>query len=188
LTGETYADADVAVALEAASRGIDKVCNRRFWADADATQIRYYEPLSRDLVRVDDLVTLTTLATDPGGDGTYEETWTVNIDHVLEPYNAPADARPWELISRHPNGNYLFPVGVPRGVKVTGKFGWAAVPPAIVQATTILASQLVRRAREAPFGIVSIGFDGAAVRIARSDPNIMFLVNGLIRGTARGVL
>lgn len=182
LTGETYADADINVALEAASRGLDELCGRRFWVDADAAQVRYYQPINRDIVRVDDIVTLTTLQTDPGGDGTYESTWTLNTDHVLEPANAVADSRPYELIVRHPTGNYYFPVGIPRGVKVTGKFGWAAVPPAIVQATTILASQLLRRSREAPFGIVSFGVDGAAARIARTDPNILFLTNGLTRG------
>ena len=63
-----------------------------------------------------------------------------------------------------------------------GKFGWAAVPAAIVEATTILAAQLVKRAREAPFGVVAIGLDvGAVTRIAVTDPSIRFLISDYIR-------
>lgn len=182
LTGETFADADISTALEAASRGIDELCGRRFYPDTDATQVRYYRAIDRDLVRIDDLVTLTSLATDPGGDGVFEETWTLNTDFNLERLNAAADGRPFELLVRHPRGRYLFPTTYPRSVKLTGKFGWLAVPPAIVEATTILASKLLRRAREAPFGIVSLGMDGGAVRIARTDPDIGFLTTGLTRG------
>jgi len=182
LTGETFADADISAAIAAASRGIDELCNRRFYADADALQVRYYRAIDRDLVRIDDLVMLTSLATDPGGDGTFEETWTLNTDFTIEPLNAAADGRPFELLVRHPAGNYLFPTKYPRSVKLTGKFGWPAVPPAIVEATTILASKLLRRAREAPFGIVSLGMDGVAVRIARTDPDIVLLTTGLTRG------
>lgn len=185
LSSETFADPDIAVALEAASRGIDDVCHRRFWADADANQVRYYEPWSLRILKIDDLITLTTLQTDPGGDGTYEITWTENTDLVYGPQNADADGRPWEIVKVHPYGKYLFPTGIPRSVKVTGKFGWAAVPPQIVSATGILAHKLLRRAREAPFGIVSvIGMDSsAAMRIARNDPDVMFLIDRFIRGS-----
>lgn len=181
LTGETFADADVNAAVEAASRGLDEGCGRRFWADPDALQVRYYDATG-DLVRIDDLVTLTTLATDPGGDGTYEQTWTRDTDFVLSPLNAPADGRPWETVTRHPSGSHRFPAGYPRAVRVTGRFGWPAVPPAIAQATTILAAKLLKRSREAPFGVVSMGLDGAAVHIARTDPDVGFLVRPFIRG------
>lgn len=182
LTGQTYADADVDLAVETASRAIDELCKRRFWADANANQVRYYRPTSKELLRTDDLVTLTTLQTDPGGDGTYEETWTVNTDFTLEPDNADTNGRPWELIRVHPRGSYRFTPEYPRSVKVTGKFGWAAVPPAIKTATTILAGRLVLRMREAPFAIVGIGADGFAVRLAREDPDVMGLIAPFIRG------
>lgn len=182
LTGETFADPDIATAITAASRGIDQLCGRRFWLDADASQVRYYTPISADLVSIDDLVTLTSLAHDPGGDGTYSEAWTLNTDFVLRPDNAPADDRPWETIARHPRARFRFVSQYPRTVKLTGKFGWPSVPAPVVEATTILATKLLRRSREAPFGIVSIGLDGAAVRIARNDPDIAFLTSRLIRG------
>jgi hypothetical protein len=177
LTGETFADPDITLALTAASRAIDNVCDRRFYADADATQVRYYSPDDARILRIDDLVTLTTLVTDPGGDGTFEDAWTLNTDFVLEPLNAAANAHPYTTIAVHPNGSFRLPCSFPRSVKLTGKFGWSAVPEPIKEATMVLASKLMRRAREAPFGVVSVGLEaGAAMRIARNDPDVLMLV------------
>lgn len=185
LSTESFADADIGVALEAASRGVDDVCHRRFWADPDANQVRYYNPFAQQILKIDDLVTLTTLATDPGGDGTFELTWTLNSDFTFGPQNADADGFPWEIVKVHPNGRYIFPKDMPRSVKVTAKFGWPAIPPKVISATGIIAHKLLRRAREAPFGIVSmIGADsGVAMRIARNDPDVMFLLDRYIKGT-----
>jgi hypothetical protein len=74
-----------------------------------------------------------------------------------------------------------FPTCFPRSVRVTGQFGWSEVPEAVKSATVILATKLVRRAREAPFGVVSIGLDGGAMRIARTDPDVMFLLGEYIQ-------
>ena len=60
---ENFADPDLIRALTAASRTVDHETSRRFWADEDATQVRYYTPEFSDFVWIDDLVTLTTLAT-----------------------------------------------------------------------------------------------------------------------------
>lgn len=184
LSSETFADDDIDQSLEAASRAIDDLCGRRFYADADAAQIRYYRPINRELVRIDDLVTLTSLASDPGGDGVFEETWTLNTDFTLGPDNADANGRPWEIVRRHPRGNYLFQPDYPRTVKVTGKFGWAAVPPAIKEATTILTSKLLKRKREHPMGIVISA--ETAMRIATGDPDVSMLLKGYGRGGTRG--
>lgn len=177
LTGESFADPDISRALTAASRGIDGLCGRRFWLDTDATSVRYYSPDDSCSLDIDDIVVVTTVETDAGGDGTFEQTWTVNTDYVLEPLNAASDGKPYECLRRHPAGAYYLPTAYPRTVKITGQFGWSAVPPEIKEATIILASKLMRRTREAPFGVISIGLDsGSAMRIARTDPDVMFLV------------
>jgi hypothetical protein len=46
----------------------------------------------------------------------------------------------------------------------------------------IMSVRLMKRAREAPFGVASVGFDGAAVRIARVDPDVAFLLDNWVRG------
>lgn len=185
LTGETFADADIALALTAASRGIDNYCNRRFYADPDATQVRYYSPDHPRVLPITDLVTLTALAVDVDGDGAFEQAWTENTHFVLEPLNAATEGKPWTTLTVHPRGGRYFPTYQPRGVRVTGKFGWAAVPDAVKEATVILASKLMRRAREAPFGVVSVGVEeGSAMRIAASDPDVNFLLRSYRRDVA----
>lgn len=177
LTGETFANDDIDVALEAASRAIDAACDRRFYADSDATQIRYFSADSMWVLPVHDVVTITTVATDVDGDGTFETTLTANTDFFAEPLNAAADGWPYTRLVINPQTSSYFPVGT-RTVKITGKYGWTAVPVAIEQATRILASKLMRRSREAPFGVVSAGIDtGVVMRIAIQDPDVRFLID-----------
>jgi hypothetical protein len=176
LTGETYADADLTVACAAASRAIDRASNRRFYADADATQVRYYTPHSPWLVAIDDAIAVTSVKVDTSADGTWATTLTNNTDFTLEPVNAAADGLPWTRICVvQRSGLILYPD--PRYVKVTGKFGWAAVPDEIVQATTLLAARLVKRAREAPLGVTGLGLDGVAVRVPRLDPDVEAMIS-----------
>jgi hypothetical protein len=186
LTGQTFADADVALAVAAASRGIDDACGRRFWLDADANQVRYYDATDPWLCRIDDLVELTDVAVDPNGTGVYDQAWTLGVDFTLTPVNAQADGRPWELLNRHPQGRYVLPTGWPKAVRVTGRFGWPAVPAGVKHATTILAARLLKRAREAPFGVAALGIDAGtgmmhSARVAARDPDLRFLLSGVQR-------
>jgi len=185
LTGQTYADNDITNAINAASRGIDSATGRRFYLEAEST--RYYTPDGWRLLEIDDLVTLTSLSVDRGGAGVYAETWADGTDFVLEPFNNPAINYPYTQIrARRISGRY-FPVygqsyggewAVEKSVKVTGVFGWPAVPADVMVATEILASKLLKRVREAPFGIVTVGLDaGAAMRIARTDPDVANLIS-----------
>lgn len=180
LTGTSFADQDIHNALLAASRGIDEACGRRFWADADATQIRYYTAKSQRALPIDDLVTRTSVLIDPGGDGTFGETWVENTDYTLTPLNAAAEGRPWTKIELHLGSSVYFPP-YPRSVKVTGKFGWTAVPANIKSATSLVAARLLKRGREAPFGVVSLGLDGTAVRVSSFDPDVAFLLAPYVR-------
>lgn len=182
ITVSTF-DTDITTACSAASRGIDRACNRRFWVDADANQIRYYTPNpQRAVLFTDDIVTVTTLAIDQSGGTSFATTLTANTDYVLEPLNAAVETpvQPYTSIRLHPSGGKSWPA-YPRSVKITGKFGWPAVPDEIVRATTILATKLFKR-QESPFGIVTAGVDQAtAMRIAMSDPDVKFLISPFIK-------
>ena len=182
LHGSEHADNDITRALTAASRAIDNLCGRRFYADTDANQVRYFTPASGSYVQIDDLITLTSVTVAPYG-RTYDDTWVVDTDFMLEPLNAAADGRPYEAIRwRSTSRYYGWPYRYPRSVKVTGKFGWNTTPPEIKEATIMLASQLLKRVREAPFGIVGFGVDvGSAVRIGRFDPHITGLTGQYVR-------
>jgi hypothetical protein len=183
LKGQTYADGDIQRALVAASRGIDKAFHRRFWLDEDVDLVRYYSPRHSTWLEIDDLVTLTSLKADRDGSGTFEETWTLNTDFIAEPLNAAAEAKPWETLRWHPLSGFSgFPC-YPRSLELTGKFGWPAIPEGVKQLTTIIAARLVQRTRQAPFGIIALGGDGAAVRAAdfARDPEYAWLAQGLSR-------
>lgn len=177
-------DTFLASACTAASRAVESFCNRRFWADSDASSVRYYSGRPGSAVlSIDDLVTLTTLLTDTGGDGTFGTTLTNNTDFVLEPLNAAAEtpARPYTLIRIKPRASSAYFPTDPRSVKVTGKFGWAAVPEEVVQAASILVNILFKR-KDAPFGIATAGVDEqTAMRIAQTDPTIRALLGPFVR-------
>lgn len=174
--GESFADPDIGRALTAASRGIDKACNRRFWPDEDADQVRYYTARSRRMVRIDDIIEITEVATG-SGNGTFATVLVENTDYTAEPLNAGADERPWTRLA---SDFHCFPA-CRRGVRITGKFGWASVPAEIEQATLILTVKLLKRAREAPFGVISFGHEGEVARIAKTDPDVGMLIGSFVR-------
>ena len=61
-------------------------------------------------------------------------------------------------------------------MKVTARWGWAAVPSTIKQATLLQASRLLAR-RDAPFGIAGSPDVGSEIRLlARVDPDVAVAV------------
>lgn len=179
MTGTEYADADLTLAIGAASRAVDSTTGRRFWLDLGTTNVRYYTPRSYRVLQIDDLVTLTSVAIDRSGTGTFSETWTLGTDFVLEPFNAPSEqpARPYETLRvRRMSGRWL-PTWIEQSVKITAQFGWSSVPDDVTEACSILAAKLLLRAKSAPFGIATAGgIDGSAMRIARTDPDVYTLL------------
>jgi hypothetical protein len=177
---DTSDDARIEAAVEAASRAIDKHTGRRFWQDPSVVA-RVYSPVpgSRDL-QVDDISTATGLIVkaDFDGDGTYETTYTTGTDYILQPDNAAANGEPWKWLRRVITGTW--PVRE-QSIQVTAKFGWAAVPTAVVSATQIQASRLYKR-REAPFGVAGSPELGSEIRLlARLDPDVAVLLKGYRR-------
>lgn len=178
LTGETFASDDIARAINAASRLIDSFCGQRFWVDP-SNVTRQFTAAGFDAFDFGlPLATLVTFKTDQDQDGTYETTWTVNTDFWLTPDNAAADGVPFSGVLR--NGTVatnVFPTWQAGGVQIVGKWGWAAVPDTVVEACIIQSSRLLKRAREAPFGIAGLAFEGGGIRLsARLDPDVEVLL------------
>ena len=176
-SGTTVLDDDIDQTALAASAGLDKALGRTFGKDtADVT--RYFTATDSGYVRIDDLAELTTLKTDDTGSGSYSVTW-ATTDYLLGPLNAAADDEPYTSISVAHGGNYRFPTSYARAVEVTGRFGWPSPPWQIKEAATLIVEQLLQRKRSMPMGF-AITADGAAY-IARTDPQIAFLLEGLGR-------
>jgi hypothetical protein len=169
-------DADVTMALLAASRAVEQCTGRRtFWKDATSTT-RAYTATSPGLVMLggDDTTTVTAVAVKQTIGGTAVAL--TSSDYFAEPANATVDGLPFTRISAV-YGRFGC---IPGGVQVTGTFGWPAVPAGVPQLVTIIASKLLKRTREAPWGVVQAGgLDGAAVQLASTDPDARLLLGGL---------
>jgi hypothetical protein len=170
LTGESFADADLSLAITAASRAIDSFCQRRFDKDANATSVRYYTPPAvGDVLLIDDLVALTSLAVDLDQSAAYATTWTQGTDFLLDPENAQLNGLPFSSVVLIKGQSF---VRVPRSVKITGQFGWPSIPDAVHEATLLFAADLVRRVRQAGavFGSETI------VLSASGNPDVAYLL------------
>lgn len=164
-TGDTADDANLTLALDAASLQIDRWCDRSFAADAVATTRDY---MVSDTGRLDtDPISTTTgliVATDDNNDGIYETTWSAS-DYRLEPTNAASAGVPWDRIVAL--GTRWFPALQYRpGVRVTAKFGWpgGTAPAPVKQATLIQAARLFKR-KDAPFGVAGSVEFGSEIRL-----------------------
>lgn len=177
IAAETFADADVDSAINAASRLVDAYCQRRFYLDATASA-RSYTRAGVGLVEFDDAASVTEVATDTDGDGTYETVWAAS-DWRLEPLNAAAEDRPWTRVRTTSGGAHSFPSRV-AAVRITARWGWPSVPDLVVEATRIQASRLLKRTREAPFGVAGVSFEGAPMRLLnRLDPDVELMLQTL---------
>ena len=190
--GDTVDDAELAVAVTAASRAVDHACNRQFGVEASAVA-RVYEASpaaggwragssrpfgGRAWVEIDDLMTTSDLAVkfDQDADATFEETVTA---YDLWPWNAAADGKPWTHIVFRSTATA--PVSSPRAVEVTAKWGWTAVPAQVAEAARLQAARFFKR-RDAPFGVAGSPDVGSELRLlARLDPDVAVLVGSLKR-------
>tara|TARA_R110000803_G_scaffold16127_6_gene44322 strand:- start:1200 stop:1790 length:591 start_codon:yes stop_codon:yes gene_type:complete len=158
------------LAIDAASRQIDGHCERVFYSTETA---RVYTALDNYLVEIDDVAAITELKTSSDGDG-FDTTW-ATTDYQLEPLNGQAGGISSPATFIRATGDFLFPrLGQEALVKVTGTFGWSAIPTAIKQATLILAQRQFKR-YDSPLGVAGIG-DIGIIRVSRIDPDVASLI------------
>jgi hypothetical protein len=158
--------------LDDASREIDRITGRHFY-ETDAGTVRYFTAVNDDELSITDCVTLTAVETDNGADRTYAYTWTAT-DYDLLPENAAAADEPYTLLAEAPGGSYDFPVGVRKGVKLTGTWGWPAIPAEINRACLLRAAWLFKR-KDSPLGVAG-NSDLGVVRVGRWDPDFDKLI------------
>ena len=166
--------------IESASRSIDRIANRRFYLDANASA-RTYRPIGNLRVQVDDFGTTSGLVvkTDPNATGTYETTLTLNTDYIVEPTNALAKGRPFTTITIVGPTAFSLPVNYWPQVEVTARWGWPAVPDDIEQATLILSADLYKR-RDSIGGVLGLSELGA-IRMSPLGRDIAAIVKAYRR-------
>lgn len=165
-------DSLLEMAIESASRLIDGYTSRYFYNAGTAT--RDFVAEDSYLTIIDDLISISELKTTDEIGRAYT-TWNPE-DYQLRPVNGKQDGLNVPYTSILSVDNLLFnKLGEQALVRVTGVWGWSAVPITIKQATVIQASRIYKRL-DSPLGVAGFG-DLGAIRVGRAlDPDVEQLV------------
>lgn len=166
---DTVDDAELPGAISSASRVVDRFTNRQF-GQVSTAEVRYYTYAGdvidgRRALPIFDMYSTTDLAVafDSGADGTYDETVTITTDFDLFPWNAAVDGVPWTHLVLQSDSANRFPC-VARGIRVTAKTGWSAVPAIVKEATKLQANRFASR-RNSEYGMAGSPDMGTEVRL-----------------------
>lgn len=179
---DTADDAQVALAITAASRAIDRHTGRQFGVVGAAEErwftARWDRRRCRWVIDIDDLMATTNF------DAQVQDADAVDVgaidDYTLEPRNAAAYSRPWTQLVVRPTSAYT-PTGVVDEVSITALWGWTAVPTPVKESTLLQASRLLAR-RDSPFGIAGSPDVGSELRLlARVDVDVAVALGPYIR-------
>jgi hypothetical protein len=158
-------------AVVVASSAVDEYTNRRFIVASTATA-KLFRSERIDTVLIDDATTVTLVE-----ESSDRQSWATRsaTDWWTEPLNAADDGKPITKVC----ATFRFAAWV----RVTGTWGWAAVPEDVVAATLIKAAKVYRR-KDSPEGME--GLDGFGVtRISRfEDGDVQLLLAPFRRGRA----
>jgi len=183
----------ITAAIDAASRMIDHACDpspghTRQFGKTDAPEDRYYTATPRGygpsvrgqwVARLDDLASVVGLvvavAVSVGA-----ESYTPVTGTAALPRNATALGRPFTEIL-FAGSSYPSPPLLADAVRVTGVWGWPAVPDTIHEACLLQSSRLLAR-RDAPFGVAGSAEVGSEVRLlAKVDPDVEAMLRPYVR-------
>ena len=160
--------------IEGASRRIDGYCGRFFYQTQ--TAIKFFASDAYRLA-VPDISSTSGLIvqTDDNGDGSFETTWTLNTDYILEPTDAALQSRPYRRITA--TGGKTFPMFyIPQdaGVQVTATWGYPAIPDDVREACVLLSMRQFAR-YNAALGVMAFG--DMAVSVRSVDPDVRDLLS-----------
>lgn len=181
-------DGRIGLAVDAASRLIERKTRRRFYQDATPSA-RLFVPESPWLCPVDDFEDTTglTIAVDYAGDGTFATTWQPT-DYQLEPINQLMGGHPWPYTKIRAVKSLTFPIygGIAYPmpytqalVQVTARWGWSAVPSE-VQKAAIVQSIALLKADDAPFGATPFAETGVVRLKTDLHPTAAMLIEAYI--------
>jgi hypothetical protein len=171
---DTVSDFELELAVQAAARAVESYCGRFFYQIAET---RTYVPYDLYELPVDDLVSVTSMATDQDGDGVFEQSWVAGTDFQLSfgiwefNANVTGEARPYTHIRaiNAVGGGKFFPYTWPFSrldrIQIVGVWGWPAVPYRVKQAALQIASELFKL-KDSPFGLAGTSEFGM-VRLPR---------------------
>jgi len=170
-------DTAIEAAILSASRQIDEYCQRFFYQEGTvgSPSTRYYTALNPWSLEIDDIVTLTEVATDTGFDTPlqYDQVWNLSSDIMVEPVNN--DKKGWPYTRLLAVGEYVWPYFFPQTCRIKGVFGFPEIPYEVELACKIQASRLFVR-KQSPFGIAGSVELGTVRLNSRLDPDVEMLL------------
>lgn len=170
-------DAELSVAITAASRAIDDHCNRQFGKVAAAEERAYTARYDHNrgvwVVDIDDLDDNTGMTVAVGA--------TAVTVYTLEPVNAVLEGKVWTRLVIDPATSPVVPTGAANEMAATAPWGWTTTPTTVTMATRLQSSRFVAR-RDSPYGIAGSPQDGSELRLlARVDPDVGVALRGYRR-------
>ncbi len=173
---DTNDDADLSIAITAASRAIDDHCNRQFGKVAAAESRAYTARPDYErgvwVVDIDDLDDVIGLAVMVG-------TSAVTL-YSLEPVNAVLKGKVWTQLVVSAD-SAVQPCGTANELTITGKWGWTVAPVPVGQAGRLQASRFFSR-RNSPYGVAGSPDQGSELRLlSRVDPDVGVSLRGYRR-------
>lgn len=175
--GDTADDVELASWITAASRAVDRACNRQFGQDAGLVTRKYRQGASYDpdtgfwLLEIDDVQDTTGM--------TIDGVVLASSGVTLLPENAVVNGKPYERLgySNAPVVSY----GPRTAVTVLARSGWTAVPAQVPAACKLQINRWNAR-RESPFGIAGSPDAGSELRLlSKLDPDVATTLAGLKR-------
>ena len=175
-------DTEIATAITAASRAIDRATSRQFGNVTGTPTARAYDafwdrhrPTPAWVVTIDDLYDATGLAVTVAGVAV------TAANYALEPRNALADGDVYTSLVLLPNAEAKPTVAIPRVDMTSDKWGWATVPVTVLNACKLQTGRFHKR-RDALFGIAGSPADGSEVRLlAQIDPDVRVMLSDYAR-------
>lgn len=169
-------DSELTRILSGSSRAVERYCGRQF-NDAGSASARVFEPIDPRVAHVDDFSTAVGLVVkiDTGDNGTYDTTLDAS-DFTLYPLNGVSvegiTGFAYHRIQLASTATCFRPHSSRPSLEVTARWGWAAVPDAVVHGTLILATRVLGR-RSSPHGAAVVGSGDFVFRISRqTDPDV----------------
>ena len=156
--------------VTSSSRMIDRYCGREFYQTTEARTFATPDDIyTLSFGSFNDLVSVTTLKTDPTGGGTYSTTIGATAFQLL-PYNAPQADEPYTNLQLL--GGVQWPVPTfnmrQNTVEITGVWGWPSVPLDVKQACRIIVAE-ISKMQESPLGVAGFGEFGV-MRVSKTMP------------------
>jgi hypothetical protein len=167
-------DTALEAAITAASRMIDDYTERFFYVNGSVGSpvTRYYTAVDPYTINIDDITTVSEVATDDNFDRTFGTVWSTT-DYMVEPINNPIKGWPYSRVLAI--GSYIFPYQLPQSVRIKGVWGFSAVPSEVNMAALIQSSRLFGR-RQSPFGIAGSPDLGTIRLFSRLDADVEVLL------------